>query len=103
MKIGVCDDEEKIRGIIAGKVKEALPADDVICFSSGEEVLKSNDRLDILLLDIKMPGMSGMETAEKLRLKDKNVVLIFITGEEQYVYDSFDVEAFHFLVKPFSD
>ena len=58
---------------------------------------------DILFLDIQMPGMDGMETAKMLRQDNENMILIFVTAAEEYVFQAFDVGAFHYLVKPFSD
>ncbi len=103
MRIAICDDEEKVREILLRKVGAAFPEDPIDTFSSGEELLKASEVPDILLLDIKMPGISGMEVAKALRERADKTVIIFITGEEQYVFDSFDVQAFHYLVKPFSD
>ncbi len=103
MRIAICDDEEKVREILLRKVGAAFPEDPIDTFSSGEELLKASEVPDILLLDIKMPGISGMEVAKRLRERTDKMVIIFITGEEQYVFDSFDVQAFHYLVKPFSD
>ena len=103
MKIAICDDEEKVREILLRKVGAAFPEDTIDTFSSGEELLKASEVPDILLLDIKMPGISGMEVAKRFRERADKTVIIFITGEEQYVFDSFDVQAFHYLVKPFSD
>ena len=103
MRIAICDDEEKVREILLRKVGTAFPEDTIDTFSSGEELLKASEVPDILLLDIKMPGISGMDVAKALRERTDKTVIIFITGEEQYVFDSFDVQAFHYLVKPFSD
>lgn len=103
MRIAICDDEEKVREILLRKVGAAFPEDTIDTFSSGEDLLKASEVPDILLLDIKMPGISGMEVAKRLRERTDKTVIIFITGEEQYVFDSFDVQAFHYLVKPFSD
>lgn len=72
-------------------------------YASGEELLGADILPDILLLDIKMPGMSGMDVARTLRDKDWRKILIFITGEEDQVFNSFDLQAFHFLVKPVAD
>ena len=103
MRIAICDDEEKVREILVRKVGATFPEDAIDAFSRGEELLKARELPDILLLDIKMPGISGMEVAKRLRERSDKVVIIFITGEEQYVFDSFDVHAFHYLVKPISD
>lgn len=58
---------------------------------------------DILFLDIQMPGKNGMEIAEELRKRHKDTILIFVTALAEYVYEAFDVGAFHYLVKPFGD
>ena len=107
MKIAVCDDEEKVRNIIMTELNASFPDDEIICFSTGEDVLKAVEGdsyiPDIILLDIMMPRVSGMDVARRLRDISDDVVIIFITGEKQYVFDAFDVRAFHFLVKPFSN
>ena len=50
-----------------------------------------------------MPGMDGMETAKVLRQDNENMILIFVTAAEEYVFRHLMSEAFHYLVKPFSD
>ena len=66
------------------------------------ECLEEN-MADIVITDIQMPGMDGMETARILRQINERMVLIFVTAVEEYVFQAFDVAAFHYLVKPFSD
>ena len=48
-----------------------------------------------------MPGKNGMETARALRKRGMDTILIFVTAIEEYVFQAFDVGAFHYLVKPF--
>lgn len=86
MLIGICDDEKEVRMFLGKKVKSVCPEAEIILF-----------------LDIHMPGQSGMETAETFRETNKNTVIIFVTALEEYVYQAFDVGAFHYLVKPFDD
>ncbi len=102
MRIAICDDEKRICFILEEKVREICPDAEVITYTSGEDILKDDILPDILLLDIKMPGMDGMDTAKALREKGWHRILIFVTGEEDRVFDSFDLRAFHFLVKPVS-
>jgi DNA-binding LytR/AlgR family response regulator len=47
-----------------------------------------------------MSGLNGVETAKSIRLYDQNVIIIFVTSHNEYVYDSFEVAPFRFLVKP---
>ena len=103
MRIAICDDEKRICAILAGKVEKICPGAEIMTYTSGEELLGADKLPDILLLDIKMPGMSGMDVAKTLRDRDWRKILIFITGEEDQVFNSFDHHAFHFLVKPVAD
>lgn len=103
MRIAICDDEKNIRKLIAEKVKKQYSEVDIMFFSSGEELLLSEEKINILFLDIQMNGRNGMETAKELRKKDKNVIIIFVTAIEDYVFQAFDVGAFHYIVKPIDD
>lgn len=103
MRIAICDDEKNIREFIAEKVKKQYAKADIVFFSSGEELLLYDKQIEILIIDIQMNGKNGMETARELRKKDKKVIIIFVTAIEDYVYQAFDVGAFHYLVKPIDD
>lgn len=103
MKIAICDDEKEIRELLGNKVQKLYPEAALFFYATGEELLAHNNRPDILLLDIQMPGKNGMEIARELRNKNKSMILIFITAIEEYVFQAFDVGAFHYLVKPFTD
>ncbi len=69
-------------------------------FSSGEELLNYDGQIDILFLDIQMKGMDGLETARKLRAGKFRGFLIFITVLKEMVFQSFEVQAYDYLVKP---
>ena len=68
------------------------------CWFSWEEQMNWN----LLLLDIDLGrgGINGMELARRIRKKDPRVVIIFITALSEYMSQGYDVEAFHFLIKP---
>ena len=69
-------------------------------FSGGEELLKYDGQIDILFLDIQMKDMDGMETARRLRENKFRGFLIFITVLKEMVFQSFEVQAYDYLVKP---
>lgn len=107
--IMVCDDDRALQEILRRKIekmcREAEVGCRIVCCDSGEEILdlRGEEAPDILFLDIQMPGKSGMEIAEELRKQQGDMILIFVTALSEYVYEAFDVGAFHYLVKPFSD
>ena len=102
MQIGICDDEKAVQEVLREKVKEFCPEAEIVLYQSGEELLLAESRPDILFLDIQMPKKSGMEVARELRKDGGKTILIFITAIEEYVFQAFDVGAFHYLVKPLS-
>ena len=107
MQIVICDDDRKIQEILRNKIekicREAGLEHQILCCSSGEEVLSAKEAPDLLFLDIQMPDRNGMDVAQELRRRKWRTILIFVTALAEYVYDAFDVGAFHYLVKPFED
>lgn len=106
--IGVVDDELAIRS----QVKELLTAYEnehknrmhVAAFASAEALLEvyrqEKHPFQILILDVEMPGMSGMEAAKQIRAMDPDVCLLFLTAFEQYAVTAFEVDAVGYLMKP---
>lgn len=105
MQIAICDDEKEVREMLAQRVQRLCPQAIVSVYASGEELLMSLPYVqpDILLLDIQMAGTGGMETARAFRRQNKRAILIFVTALEEYVFQAFDVGAFHYLIKPFDN
>jgi len=101
MQIGICDDEEQVRSLLDAKIRLIYPSEDIRHYASGDELLSETKPMDILFLDIRMEGINGMEVARRIRKRGWRTVVIFITALKEYVYDAFDVGAFHYLVKPF--
>lgn len=102
------DDEKVIREHICGLVEERQPESRIEAYATGEELLASGKRFDIVFLDIQMEGMNGIEVARSLREKNANfgvgdTVLVFITGIRDYVFDAFDLYAFQYLLKPIDE
>jgi len=104
MKVGVCDDEDILREEVIGlcrKFKEMNLIDfEIAWFKSGDELLKYQDPIDILFLDIQMKGTNGMKTAEIIREKDDSMTIIFLTGFKGFMQEGYRVKAFRYLLKP---
>ena len=103
MDIAVVDDERAIREHICGLVEEQQPESRIEAYATGEELLASGKRFDIVFLDIQMEGMNGIEAARSLRERREDTVLVFVTGIKDYVFDAFDLYAFQYLLKPIDE
>ena len=108
MKIAVCDDDRTTREQITSLIKEQEPDAEVITFEAGENMINSQDSFKISFLDVEMKEISGIDVAkhmreeQKKRGKDKSII-IFVTGYREYMEDAFDVNAFHYLLKPIDE
>lgn len=108
MRIAFCDDDRAVLSQLEEYIREGnIPAGSSVTydsFSSGEELLaymeKTGESWQVFVLDISMPGLSGIETAARIREKDRNCLIIFLTDYSEYVYQVFEVLPFRFLRKP---
>ena len=101
MKIAVCDDERKIREDIASKVRDSIKEAEVSLFAGGGEVVQGfkNDSFDIVLLDIDMPEISGLDVAGMIQSAVPKPLIIFVTSHDELVYDSLRFHPFGFVRK----
>lgn len=108
--IAICDDEIRFTGFFE-QMLEKIAEESHICldidvFTSGIKLIKSlnenKKRYDIIFLDIEMKEMNGLDTARKIRIKDKLVTLIYVTSYKSYAIEAYEVQPFQFLVKPIS-
>lgn len=104
LKIAICDDEQPIRDYLK-KLTEKCTDAQVHVFANGEELLSDPTVYDIILLDISLNRKpdsgkpNGMEVAKKIR-ETSDVIIIFVTALKEYVFEGYDVGAFHYLLKP---
>jgi len=105
--IAICDDEltqaEYLKQIVGKWAKLHNHVVEMLYFPSAEAFLFAygeQQRFDILLLDIQMGGINGMELAKAIRKDDDTLQIIFITGYPDFAADSYDVSALHYLMKP---
>lgn len=110
LHIAICDDQEQSlldaqksledylseRGNIPAEISAFTASADL------ESALEQNKIPDILILDICMPGSSGINIAKELREKNSAAKIIFITSSKDWAVEAFSLNATHYLIKPFS-
>lgn len=103
--VAVAEDEEQFRNQLQQYLerygKEHSIAIKVDYFSNGKEIAEHYRPVyDIVLMDIRMPDMDGMQAAEIIRKQDTHVVLVFITNLTQYAIKGYEVGALDYILKP---
>ncbi|MGL4335480.1 MAG: LytR/AlgR family response regulator transcription factor [Turicibacter sp.] len=108
IRIGLCDDDslylQQLETILI-KVSQKENANiDIIKFSSGEQLLSFYQQhpnyFNLLFLDIVMGSINGIETAKSIRNQDTSVFIFFITSSKAYAFDSYEVKAVDYILKP---
>ena len=103
IKILIADDEQFEREMLAEMVDRRFPqeAQNRMVENGRKAVdMASLWGADIVLMDIEMPGINGVELAKAVRKENSTVQIVFITGYYEYFSDGFDVSALHYLIKP---
>ncbi len=105
--IAICDDNTADAGRITEYVKhwsaEIGQAVSIRQFPSAEAFLfayEEDRSFEILLLDVEMTGMSGLELAKRLRAENNRAEIVFITSHVEFSGEGYEVDALHYLVKP---
>lgn len=102
MNILIVDDEmparERLRQLLEGSAEHRVVGE----ASNGQQaiVLVPELKPDVVLLDIRMPGLSGLETARHLNALDEPPAIIFATAYDEYAVDAFDARAIGYVLKP---
>ena len=107
LHITICDDERSqlslLQALITEWGKDRKYETEINLCQNADQFLfhyEEKKELDILLLDIDMPGMDGLSLARRLRAEGERVQIIFVTGLTDYVLEGYDVEAVSYLIKP---
>ena len=106
-RMAVCDDNDADIRYVCRMVSEWAAASGHIVridrFPSSEAFLfryAEDKSYDILLLDIEMDGLNGVELAKQIRAENETVQVIFVTGYPDYIAEGYEVSALHYLMKP---
>lgn len=107
LSIAICDDEQKQTDYLKITVAEWARINRHLCdirtFPSAEAFLfyyGGDKSADILLLDIEMGNINGIELAKRVRADNSAVQIIFVTGYQEYIADGYEVEALQYILKP---
>ena len=104
-RIAIVEDDrsfvEELQTYLGQYALEEKQVFEISVFHDGAEILENYEaNYDLILLDIEMPKVNGMDAAEKIREVDENVVLMFITNMAQYAIHGYSVGALDFVMKP---
>lgn len=106
-KLAICDDNEAdcryIEKLVHDWAKEKSLSVRIDCFPTAEAFLfqyEEQKDYDILLLDIEMGQMDGVQLAKQIRKDNEAVQIVFITGFSEYIAEGYEVAALHYLMKP---
>ena len=102
-RIAIADDDAGMRLVMRKIIERQEGYELVGDFDSGSALLEAFDsiRPEVCVLDVEMPGLTGIECARQIQDTNPMTVLIFATAHEEYMGDAFSVYAFDYLLKPF--
>jgi len=102
MKVLVVDDEPLARQRLEQILSPMEQISEVLSASNGLQAIEicQQDKPDVVLLDIRMPGIDGLETAQHLSQMEKVPAIIFTTAYDEYALEAFKVSAVDYLLKP---
>lgn len=104
MRVALCDDEEVTHKIVEKYLKEWAEeygeTYELHHFFSGEEILDAEPCWDVLFLDIRMPGIDGIETAYRLNQGDRQYKIVILSWITEVFKEAFRVGAYRFVTKP---
>ena len=102
MKVLIVDDEQPARDRLRTILEDEEGFDVVGEARNGQEAIAESDRLspDVILLDIRMPGLDGIETAHHLNALESSPAVVFTTAYDEYAIDAFEARAIGYVLKP---
>lgn len=107
LRIAICDDSADARDALRLQLEKILwegTEEIVYEFSTGAGAIRWLENhpgeIDLLFLDVEMTGVNGMEAAEAVRKFDTEIIIVFVTGYADYVFDGYKVNALDYIIKP---
>lgn len=106
MKIAICDDEIQFVDAICPLLEQWAKKHEIKLtlyrYTDGDDLIAAHQSecMDLIILDVIMPLLNGIDTARELRNMNQTVPIIFLTSSREFAVDSYDVKAFNYLTKP---
>jgi two-component system, LytTR family, response regulator LytT len=102
LRVMVVDDEQLARDELRYQLGQLGDIDVVLQAGNGLEAVAALDKheLDLIFLDIQMPGLTGFEVARRLLERDDAPLVVFVTAYDQHAIEAFEVNAVDYLLKP---
>ena len=102
LNIAICEDSKEEEKNILSLLEKSSIFNNVTVFHSGEELLEfyEPEKFDLLLMDIFMGGINGIETVEKIRKFDENIPIAFVTTSTDFTLESYRLSALKYIEKP---
>ncbi len=109
LKIAICDDDSRyllqVASLLESYRNDRKTWLSYVSFLNATELLASmcSRDYDVLLLDMLMPGINGMQAAREIRQKNSSIQIIFLTSSPEFAVESYSVRAHYYLLKPVSE
>lgn len=107
LRIAICDDESAARDALRFELEKVIEEEKeqiIYEFSSGNNAVNwikhHPGEIDVLFLDVEMEPLNGLEAAKAIREFDRELLLVFVTGYREYVFDGYLVNAMDYIIKP---
>lgn len=102
IKIATIEDEENIRQEIVRYIKKgigSIEGVEVDVYESAEHYLLVGGRYDLVISDIELPGISGLELGKRIKENNPDVYLVFLTSHSEFASESYIIEAYQYILK----
>ncbi len=104
MNVAICDDMNEIVFELSGYVEKYFKTHNynlsLFKFNSGADILSSEEKFDLIFLDVEIGEENGIEVGKILKERNPNAAIFIVTAYNKYLDDAFDLQVFRFFNKP---
>lgn len=105
MRVLICDDDKQSISILRDYIIQffksiKVSSYEIICYTSGRDILNDNGDMDIVFLDVEMPEINGIRVGEKIKKKNKQSIIFIVTSYNEYLDDAMRFNVFRYISKP---